>query len=446
MNRLTGALLKTGSNREKQNMIWNMTGSFFYAFASMVLAFLVMRIIGEDDGGIFSFGFSTLGQQMFILAYFGIRPFHITDGTGEYSFGEYLHHRYLTCGAALLCGAGYLVLFHNRYTGREMAVLFLLICYKVVDGFADVYETEFQRNGRLYLTGKSNTFRVILTVGTFLTALTCSHWYYLLNPALTDNSLLIACGVAVAAQVLGVLLFDVPVLRELPTVAYEWGRGTLKPLFQNTGLLFVSVFLDFYVFSAVKYAIDAHMNNASSGYFNIIFMPTSVINLAAGFVIRPFLTYLTEYWTKKRYQDFTKMLKKLTLIISGLTVLAVGATWAIGRPVLGILETILGESYTGKLTIYQLPFIWIVLGGGFYAVLNLYYYVLVILRKQKLIFGIYVGMAVIAVVISPYLVKTGGIPGAAAGYLFLMILMAALFVAGALVSCRRGMSEMHERE
>ena len=441
MNRLTSALLQTGGNREKQNMLWNMAGSFCYAFASMVLAFLVMRIIGEDEGGIFGFGFSTLGQQMFILAYFGIRPFHITDGTGEYSFGEYLHHRYLTCGAALLCGGGYLLVFHNRYTGREMAVLFLLICYKVVDGFADVYETEFQRNGRLYLTGKSNTFRVILTVSTFLTALAVSHRYYLANPAVADNSLLIACAVAVAAQVLGVLIFDVPVLRELPTVAYEWGRGKLRPLFRNTGLLFVSVFLDFYVFSAVKYAIDAYMNNAASGYFNIIFMPTSVINLAAGFVIRPFLTYLTEYWTKKRYGDFTYMLKKLTLVISGLTVLAVGATWAIGRPVLGILETVLGETYRGKLTVYQIPFIWIVLGGGFYAVLNLYYYVLVILRRQKLIFGIYVVMAVIAAAVSPYLVKMGGLPGAAAGYLLLMILMAVLFVASALGGCHRGMEK-----
>ena len=48
-------------------MIWNMSGSFFYAFASMVLSFLVLRIAGEEQGGIFSFGFSTVGQQMFLL-------------------------------------------------------------------------------------------------------------------------------------------------------------------------------------------------------------------------------------------------------------------------------------------------------------------------------------------------------------------------------------------
>ena len=40
MDRWAAFLMKTGANREKQNLIWNMAGSFFYAFASMVLSFL----------------------------------------------------------------------------------------------------------------------------------------------------------------------------------------------------------------------------------------------------------------------------------------------------------------------------------------------------------------------------------------------------------------------
>ena len=35
-------------------------------------------------------------------------------------------------------------------------ILILLVIYKVIDGYADVYESEFQRQGSLYLTGKSN--------------------------------------------------------------------------------------------------------------------------------------------------------------------------------------------------------------------------------------------------------------------------------------------------
>lgn len=90
-------------NQEQRtrDFIWNAVGSFVYALASIVLAFSVIRLAGADEGGIFGFGFSTLGQQMFIVAYFGIRPFHITDMQGEYSFGDYLSARRLTTGLAM---------------------------------------------------------------------------------------------------------------------------------------------------------------------------------------------------------------------------------------------------------------------------------------------------------------------------------------------------------
>ena len=50
---------------------------------------------------------------MFIVAYFGIRPFQITDGTGEYSFGDYLEHRNITCIMALAAGAVFLTFMHG---------------------------------------------------------------------------------------------------------------------------------------------------------------------------------------------------------------------------------------------------------------------------------------------------------------------------------------------
>ena len=417
MKHWTHLLMKTGMSLEKENMIWNMTGSFFYAFASMVLSFLVLRIAGEEQGGIFSFGFSTVGQQMFLLAYFGIRPFHITDGTNQYRFGDYLHHRYVTCALALLLGAGYLACI--GYSWQKAQIIFLLIVYKVIDGFADVYESEFQRQGCLYLTGRSNTFRTILSVGIFLATL------------VSGAGLFAACAAAVLGQIAGVVLFDIVVLRELKRVDYGWSAKQGVSLTASSILLFVSVFLDCYIFSAAKYAIDAHLGDAASGYFNVIFMPTSVINLAAGFVIRPFLTYLTDCWNEHRFSDFKKKLLTIMAVIGGLTVLAVGGTVVLGRPVLALLEWLLGKSYSGTLTALWPAFIMIVLGGGFYAVLNLYYYALVILRRQKLIFGIYAVLTVLAAILAPRLTVALGIFGAAFAYLILMIVMAAGFVGGA---------------
>ena len=428
MKHWTHLLMKTGLSLEKENMIWNMTGSFFYAFASMVLSFLVLRIAGEEQGGIFSFGFSTVGQQMFILAYFGIRPFHITDGTNQYRFGDYLHHRYVTCALALLLGAGYLACI--GYSWQKAQIIFLLIAYKVIDGFADVYESEFQRQGCLYLTGRSNTFRTILSVGVFLATL------------VSGAGLFAACAAAVLGQIAGVVLFDIVVLRELKRVDYGWSAKQGVSLTASSILLFVSVFLDFYIFSAAKYAIDAHLGDAASGYFNVIFMPTSVINLAAGFVIRPFLTYLTDCWNEHRFSDFKKKLLTIMAVIGGLTVLAVGGTVVLGRPVLALLEWLLGKSYSGTLTALWPAFIMIVLGGGFYAVLNLYYYALVILRRQKLIFGIYAVLTVLAAILAPRLTVALGIFGAAFAYLILMIVMAAGFVGGAWFEIQKEIREV----
>ncbi len=410
-------LMRTGRNKEKQNILWNMAGSFCYALASMVLSFLVMRIVGKEQGGVFAFGFGTFGQQMFILAYFGIRPFHVTDGTGEYRFGDYLLHRCLTCIIALAAGACFLLVY--GYTPWKAGVIFLLVCYKVIDGFADVYESEFQRTGNLYLTGKSNTFRTVLSVGVFLAAL------------LAGGSLVYACGAAVIAQIAGVAAFDIPVRRRLPSVDMRGSLGRVAPLTKATFLLFVSVFLDFYIFSAAKYAINAHMDDVASGYFNVIFMPTSVINLASGFVIRPVLTYLTDNWEKGKYREFVKLLWGISGLIGALSVLAVALAWILGGPVLRIMERILGASYTGSLTCYHGAFVVVVLGGGFYAILNLYYYVLVILRRQGVIFGIYAALAVLAFLLAPALVKQSGIKGAALAYLILMMTMAAGFTAGA---------------
>ena len=55
MNYITDLLIHTGKDRQKMNLYWNMLGSFCYAFASMVLAFLVMRVAGSQKGGIFAF-------------------------------------------------------------------------------------------------------------------------------------------------------------------------------------------------------------------------------------------------------------------------------------------------------------------------------------------------------------------------------------------------------
>ena len=414
---------KKSKNPEKRDIIWNMTGSFLYAFASMVLSIAVVQIAGEDAGGIFTFAFTTFGQHMFMMAYFGIRPFQITDTGGKYSFGDYLGLRLLTCGAAVLTGMGYVLL--NGYSFEKAAVVFLMVVYKVIDALADAYEAEFQRGGRLYLPGKSNAFRTILSVGVFLSVLTYT------------KDLVTASLWAVGAQAAGFLVFDVLVIRELPNVEWRSAKGKKQELFAETILLFCSAVLDFYIFSASKYAIEGCMADRDMAVFGAIFMPTSIINLVAGFVIRPYLTKMSFTWEMGRTRRFLKIQKRIALIIAALTVLAVGGAWLLGIPVLSLLYPNLR---TG-LSQCRPALVLIIFGGALNAYMNLFYYSLVIMKKQKYIFGVYGLVSLMAVLVSTPFVRWGGIFGGALAYVVLtgalMVLFGLIDLAGILEHKRK---------
>ena len=414
---------KKSKNPEKRDIIWNMAGSFLYAFASMVLSIAVVQIAGEDAGGIFTFAFTTFGQHMFMMAYFGIRPFQITDTGGKYSFGDYLGLRLLTCGAAVLTGMGYV--FLNGYSFEKAAVVFLMVVYKVIDALADAYEAEFQRGGRLYLTGKSNAFRTILSVGVFLASLAYT------------KDLAAASLWAVGAQAAGFLVFDVLVIRELPNVEWRSAKGKKQELFAETILLFCSAVLDFYIFSASKYAIEGCMADRDMAVFGAIFMPTSIINLVAGFVIRPYLTKMSFTWEMGRTRRFLKIQKRIALIIAALTVLAVGGAWLLGIPVLSLLYPNLR---TG-LSQCRPALVLIIFGGALNAYMNLFYYSLVIMKKQKYIFGVYGLVSLMAVLVSTPFVRWGGLFGGALAYVVLtgalMVLFGLIDLAGILEHKRK---------
>ena len=399
----------------KKDLFWNTLGSFVYAAGNAVLAFLVMRIAGEEDGGIFGFGFSTFGQQMFIIAYFGIRPFHITDVRREYGFSVYRRARILTSLLAVAAALLYLgvLSLSGMYTPRKALIIFLLALYKIADGYADVYESECQRDGFLWRGGRELCFRTVLVSAVFLTAL-----------AKTGN-LITAALPAVVCQAAAILFFRSRLLRD-PSASAQMDTvsdGTVKELLGSTLLLFFSVFLDFYVFSGVKYAIDAKLGDAASGVFNILFMPTSVIYLAANFVIKPYMTLMAERLENKDQVGFIKMRRRIALIILGLTAAGLLCVILLGGWALGVFEWILGDAYQGSLTGHTGDLFLIILGGGLYALANLYYYVLVIKRRQKAIFLVYLSAAAVTLFAAPWIVGSFGITGASAGYAALMSLL-----------------------
>ena len=407
----------------KNDVLWNALGSMTYALASMVLAFFVLRILGGKEGGIFGFGYSTLGQQFFILAYFGIRPFHITDMRGEFSFRDYHYFRILSSFFAVLLSIFFLLYQYTNgsYTVEKVSILFFLCLYKILDGYIDVYESELQRRGKLYKTGQSLFFRTILSVLVLLCSL------------LLNKTLLLGVILMNLSQVLSLYLFAILPLektKELEAVNLSGENKVfmqkMKALFSGSVFLFLSVFLDFYVFSSSKYAVDAVLGSSSSGIYNLLFMPSNFIYLLANFIIRPALPTLAALWQsgdKLRFKKEESSLMKKVLLLS---LVLFGLAFLLSPLALWILEKLLGPAFSGKITGERWTFCLLILGGCFYALANLEYYILVTKRQQKRIFTGYALGAVLSFFTADLMVQEAGFFFASIQFV-LMVLFLFLF-------------------
>ena len=165
------------------------------------------------------------------------------------------------------------------------------------------------------------------------------------------------------------------------------------------------------------------MADRDMAIYGAIFMPTSVINLVAGFVIRPYMTKMSISWELSRLKSFVGIIGRLAAVIAALTVLALGGAWFLGIPVLSLLYS--NISYA--LADCRPAFMLIILGGALNAFMNLFYYALIIMKMQKYIFGVYGVVAVMAVLISTPFVRWGGIFGGALAYTILTAALMGLF-------------------
>ena len=409
----------------KNDVLWNALGSMTYALASMVLAFFVLRILGEKEGGVFGFGYSTLGQQFFILAYFGIRPFHITDMRGEFSFRDYHYFRILSSFFAVLLSIFFLLYQYTNgsYTVEKVSILFFLCLYKILDGYIDVYESELQRRGKLYKTGQSLFFRTIFSVLVLLCSL------------LLNKTLLLGVILMNLSQVLSLYLFAILPLektKELEAVNLSGENKAfmqkMKALFSGSVFLFLSVFLDFYVFSSSKYAVDAVLGSSSSGIYNLLFMPSNFIYLLANFIIRPALPTLAALWQsgdKLRFKKEESSLMKKVLLLS---FLLFGLAFLLSPLALWILEKLLGPAFSGKITGERWTFCLLILGGCFYALANLEYYILVTKRQQKRIFTGYALGAVLSFFTADLMVQEAGFFFASIQFVLMMLFLFLFFL------------------
>ena len=178
----------------------------------------------------------------------------------------------------------------------------------------------------------------------------------------------------------------------------------------------ISTLVSMYVINAVKYAIDMYGDNTMQTYFNVLYMPTFVINLVSIFIMKPFLKPFGEYWNQGEYKKFIKTIGLIILFLTGVTAVIEIAALTLGIPILGWL-------YGIDLQAHRLELFLLILSGLFYAASTVIFYALGTIRRQKNTTIAYVISAVFAFFISNVLVETQGILGATMASTSIMVVL-----------------------
>ena len=401
---------------KNKDYFWNTLGSIMLSITSPLLSIIVINKVGGDLGGIFSFGYSTMSTFIFIISYFGVRAFQIVDVQYKYLFEDYFFQRIFTTILALFFVLIYISILYliGSYTFYKSIIIFLLGAQGLIEGFMDVYECEFQRKHKLYLSGQSVFFRLVFFFISFVCILYLS------------NNLLTACLLSIFFKFIPIYFLTLKNKNKFINDSHSFNVKKIKVLFIDTLPLFLSMFFDLYIYSSSKFAIDIHLTNSHSGFYNLLFMPANIVYLMMSVIIKPLLTTFSEtyYIDIKKYD---KLRNKFILYANFISIIFIIGTFIFGNIYIYIINTITFSVYEIFIEYAKWILVLTFAGVGIYTIYTPIYYCLLIEKRQKDIFICYILGVIFAKFSANFFVVRYGIIGASISFLSNICVLCLLF-------------------
>lgn len=386
---------------KKSEMIWNTLGSFLYSMFNAIILMICTRLNGIEIAGIFSICYATC-CILNSIGDWGIRIYQVTDTNRKYKFEDYFYARVLAVFGMIVIGVIFTLI--SKYSDEKLFICITLILVRAVDNFSETFQSELQLNNRLDLAGKFLLLRNLIEIVTFL----------IVN-ILTQN-IYLSFGSILCSSVIMLLGLDVHFVKKMITLKMKINKKKIYEILKECFPLAISTLISVYIINSVKYAIDNTGNNIMQTYFNILYMPTFVINLISILIIKPFLKPFGDYWNNREYENFIKIILKMVLILTIITFFIIFVSSLIGIPILNIL-------YNVDLNQYKIHLIILLISGLFYACSTVIFYAIGTIRKQKSTTIVYGITAIVAIAISNILVKKFAIFGATVSTLLIMLIL-----------------------
>ena len=418
------SFLLNDKNISRNSFLWNLIGSFFYAFQSTIILVVMTRTISLNEAGIFTFAYAN-ANFFLIIGHYGIRNYQVSDVRNQFSFREYHVSRIFTVAAMVIAGCIFVLLSAkiNHYSHGKVQIMIWMILLKSVDAYEGVFHGHYQKNNRLDVAGRCLSLRMIFLIMVYGCSIIITH-----NQLL---ALIISTLTTIIVFIVLTLLTKNAIISDESTDegdVYQSERGVSDfvgykfwMLIIQCFPLFLGCFLSFYVGNAPKYAIDAILTGDSQACYGFISMPVFVVELLTGFIYMPQMYRLSKAWDEKNIKDFKRMIIKQILIVMVITVVCLFGAFIMGIPVLSIV-------FNTDLHLYKTPLLILIIGGGFLGLNGFLNAVITIIRRQKYSMFGYVFVALLVFLFSGREVSKHGITGAAILYTVSMMAIMVFFM------------------
>ena len=388
----------------RKNFIWNMAGAGLNAFYSPLFLMIVSRGLGIREAGYFSLAFAT-GLLLQNIGLFNMRSYQITDVSRDHSDADYLNARIVTSALMILA------VFLYSLTKVSSPYLFLVVLlqglWRVPEAISDVMHGTLQMNRRLDLAGKSLFARGVLCIAVFLAAVWLRH------------DLVLACALAVAANILVFAVYDVRNYRKIcPDHRFSFGRN-VRALVRGCVPLFLISLIYTYLINAPRYAIDLSGTPEIQTTYALVVLPASMTPVIFLLVLNPLLPRLAGQYFSGRRSEFMKTIAALTASIAAFSLLYFVVMDTFGIRIFEII-------YKVPLLTYRIEFLQAGIGSGLLCMATVFSNLLVLIREKKLLLLSHIAAGAAAAGLSIWLAAGDGVSGAVLSYLVTMSFFAAV--------------------
>lgn len=202
----------------KQNSIWNISGSLFYAVTQWGLLIAIAKFGNPEMVGVFTLGLA-LAAPIMLFFNLNLRIALVTDNKNEYKFSQYWTSRLISSGA-------FIVIISIIITFYSNDIYVILVCFfiglsKLFESLSDIMFGVMQKNKRMDIIAKSQIIKGV-----------CSVIAFIITMKLTESLLLSTISMSLI-WFLVLIIFDYNNTKEFEDVSINFNKKQQFLLFKS---------------------------------------------------------------------------------------------------------------------------------------------------------------------------------------------------------------------